>query len=184
MNLPNQLRKSRNEIWGNDPFLRRSQLQNQMDEFFQEVSGIPAFPEAWSTPTFLPSCEVKEVDEHYILSIDLPGMRKEEIKVEVKGNQLSISGERREENKEKKKGSYRSERSYGFFERTFALPEEVKAEQITTEYADGVLSIAIPKFTAARAQQVKIGESKPGLFDQLLKRGQKAVGLKDAVRAG
>ena len=83
------------------------------------------------------------------------------------------------EKEEKKKGNYRSERFYGSFERSFAVPNEVKAEDIATEYKDGVLRIAIPKCEALKPKQIKIGESKPGFFERLLKKDQKTIDVKD-----
>lgn len=179
MNLPSLF--NNNEVWSIDPVNRMTRLQKQMDQLFQNFSNTN-LPVIWDDKTFLPSCDVKEIEDHYVLSMDIPGMKKDEIKVEIKGRQLSISGERKEEKEEKKKGRYRSERIYGSFERTFVLPEDVKIDQVATEYKDGVLNIAIPKAVATKSQQIKIEESKPGFFDKLLKREQKPENTKGPER--
>lgn len=181
MNLPSLFRGN-NDFWSADPFRRFSQLQRQMDDLFQDITSTPALSGTWGGQSFLPSCDLTEVEDHYVLRMDIPGMSKDDIKIEMRGSQLSISGERKEEAEEETMGNYRSERSYGAFERTFTLPEDVKAEHISSEYKDGVLSIAIPKMAASKSHQIKIGESKPGLFDRLLKRNQKTIGVKGAEK--
>jgi HSP20 family protein len=92
------------------------------------------------------------------------------VKIELKGDQLVISGERKLKKKEEqqKGGSY-YERSYGSFVRSFTLPSEVKPEQIEADFRDGVLSIAVPKIEmGVTAKSVKIGEGKNGILSRLL----------------
>lgn len=159
MNLPS-LFDSRSDRWLAEPFTRFNQMQKQMDQMLEDrFSGS-----SWG------GCDIQETDDHFLLSLDVPGMNKNDIKIELRGNTLSISGERSENKEDKHKGNYRSERFYGSFARSFTLPDEVKPEQIEAEYQDGVLNIAVPKMAATHAKQIKIGESKPGFFDRLRKR--------------
>jgi HSP20 family protein len=163
MNLPS-LFDNRNDRWLAEPFQRFSQLQQEMDRL---LAGSGPVDTRWG------GCDIEETEDHFLLSLDVPGMKKDDIKIELRGHTLSISGERSEHKEEKRKGNQRAERFYGSFARSFTLPDEVKPEQIEAEYRDGVLSIAVPKAAAAGSRQIKIGESKPGLFDRLLKRDQK-----------
>jgi HSP20 family protein len=102
------------------------------------------------------------------MSFDLPGVKRDDIKIDFKDGNLTVSGERKSETEKKEKSSYRSERFYGSFSRSFQLPAGVKPDQVEAHYADGVLRVTVPKAEAAKAQQIKIGEGKPGLWDKLL----------------
>jgi HSP20 family protein len=110
---------------------------------------------AWS-----PTIEVFERDNRLVTKVDLPGLKKEDVKVEVTDNQLTISGERKREVEEKKKNVYRSEREYGSFYRSVPLPEGVKIEDVKATFADGVLevSVPLPVRPQPRARKVEIQE--------------------------
>lgn len=163
MSMPS-LFENKNSIWSASPFRRMNQLQAQMERLFDELQGEIDASDQKTQKTFTPSVDVKDLEKNYLISIDLPGVKKEDIKVELQGNQLSVTGERNEEKEEKGKGSYRSERIYGSFFRTFTLPDMPKADQIETNYKDGVLSIAVPKPAQTQAQRIKIGEGQGKLF--------------------
>lgn len=137
----------------------------------------------WVPSNFAPSCDIEETNDHYVISADLPGVKKEDIKIELRGKQLSITAERKEEKEEKRKGRYRSERFYGSFTRSFTLDEDIQPEQVNSEYKDGVLKIALPKPKTTTTQQIKIGETKPGFFENLFKKGPKAVEAKEQKTA-
>lgn len=176
MNLPSLFRSNQN-FWAADPFARIEQLQSEMNRTFRHLQTEMRAPTDW--PQALnPTCDVQDVDGHFLVSMDIPGMKKEDIKIELADGQLTISGERKNEREENKKGNYRSERVYGSFERTFTLPKSVKAEDISTEYSDGVLRLAIPKSEASSTKQIKIGEAKPGFFDRFLKKDSRAIDVK------
>ena len=113
-------------------------------------------------------CDVSETESHYLMTFDLPGMKKEDLKINLYDNVLSISGERRDESVEKGKNKFRSERYFGSFSRSFTLPASMKPEQIEAEYKDGVLRVAFPKIAALKGQTIKIAEGRPGFFDRFL----------------
>lgn len=157
------------DLWQSSSLFRAQrnpfrELQKQMDRVFDDFS-FPYEPDlskmTLTGPAFTPSCDVDETDTHYLMSFDLPGVKKDDIKVELRENQLTVSGERKEEREEKNKNRTRSERFYGSFERSFTLPGSMKAEQIEANYSDGVLRLTVPKTEAAKTQQIKIGEGKP-----------------------
>ncbi|MBI3403534.1 MAG: Hsp20/alpha crystallin family protein [Acidobacteria bacterium] len=123
------------------PLLRR--LSRDLDSFFDRFGfdrPITLAAEfAWT-----PDLEVLEKGNEFIVKADVPGMKREDIKVELTDNELTISGERKMEKEEKEKGFYRTERSYGSFFRTIALPEGVKTKDAKAIVKDGVLEVKMP----------------------------------------
>jgi HSP20 family protein len=122
---------------------------------------------------FSPACDVEEHPDSYLLSFDLPGMKKDDISIEVRGNQIVVSGDRRQECKVEEGCMQLLERRAGHFSRTMSLPTDIKSDHIEARYEDGVLSVAVPKSEATRATKVKIGESKSGFFKNLLSGSSK-----------
>jgi HSP20 family protein len=110
---------------------------------------------AWS-----PTIDVFQKDNRLVTTVDLPGLKKEDVKVEVADGRLAISGERRREVEEKKDNVYRSEREYGSFYRTVPLPEGVKLEEVKATFANGVLevSVPLPARLEAKVRKVEIQE--------------------------
>lgn len=137
-----------------DPFQMLRELM-RWDPFREMAPFGQTFERGWQ-----PSFDVRETKESFIFNADLPGVKKDDIKVELTGNRLSISGNRNEEKENKDDTYYTYERSYGSFSRTFTLPDGVDVEHIKTELADGVLSLAIPKKAEAQARQIPITAGK------------------------
>lgn len=106
---------------------------------------------------WLPSFEVRETKESYVFTADLPGVKKEDIDVTLRGNRLQISGKREAEKESKDDTFYAYERTYGAFTRSFTLPPEIDAEHVHSELKDGVLTLAIPKKVDAPAKKISIG---------------------------
>ncbi len=100
-----------------------------------------------STDTTLPAVNVRETDDTFEIEVAAPGMSKEDFRVNMENNLLTISSEKKEEKKEEEKGRFsRREFSYQSFQRSFAIPENlVEGEQITAKYCDGILCISLPK---------------------------------------
>ena len=108
---------------------------------------------------FVPSVDMFEEGNELIIKAELAGIKKEDIKVEVAGNMLTLSGEKRGEEKVQKKDYYRVEQSYGTFSRTLELPEGTKLDEVKASYKDGLLEIRIPKIAESRkSHTVPIGE--------------------------
>ena len=152
-------------------------MGNVFEDFDHMVDSFLS-PTVENTVNFQPRCDVREAKDHYLVSFDMPGVKKDDIKIEVQNNQLAISGERRYELKEEEgESTLRHERSYGKFERTFTLPSTINAEKIEAHYEDGVLSVALPKAEAAKGRTVEIQSGQGGFFSKLL--GAKKEGNKD-----
>ena len=114
---------------------------------------------AWhgTEPAFTPSVDIVEEEKAYLVKADLAGMKPEEIKIEVKNNVLTVSGERKLEKKEEGENGYRRiEREYGSFTRAFTLPETAEGGNIDAAYKDGVLTVTIPKRAEPEPRQVEV----------------------------
>lgn len=140
------------------------QLFNDWDNLF---SG------SWTTPqivsprnVFEPTADVEETDSHYLVSVDLPGLARSDIKIEVKDDYLTIWGERKSEEKEEREEVRFNRRSFGKFTKTFSLPSGIDVSKVEASHKDGVLSVAVPKAPEAQAHTVKIGETKTGFFEK------------------
>ena len=111
-------------------------------------------PEEWFAPTeWMPPVDIEEDDREYVLKAELPGMKKEDVKLKVEGGTLSISGERKQE---KDKKHDRVERSYGAFVRSFTLPEAVLTEKVSAEFKDGILMVHVPKDEKAKPKAIEV----------------------------
>ncbi len=122
-----------------DPFKTIKEIENTILSNYAPVSnekGITAF---------VPSVNTREGEFAYHIEVDLPGVKKEDIKVDVKDNALTISGERKFKNEIKEDDYYKIESSYGKFSRTFTLPDDADIENIEASSTDGVLEVVIPK---------------------------------------
>ncbi len=132
-----------------------SNIFEEMDRMFENLAAVP-FTENQER-LFKPTCEVTESEDHYLLSVDLPGFKKESIQIEMNGNLLTISGERK-----------RDEKVLSTFTRSFTVPDTVDGAKIEAHHEDGVLSIYLPKAPVAKAQRIEIQTQKGGFFDKLL----------------
>lgn len=151
---------------GQDPFALLREVRADFDRFFND----PGWP-GLHWPTFRlgrgaevawnPEVDVFEKDKRLITRIDLPGLKKEDIKVEVTDGHLAISGERRREEEEKDEQFYRCEREYGSFYRAVPLPEGVKLEDVTATFADGVLEVSVPLPAKAETTVRKVAVEEP-----------------------
>ena len=109
-----------------------------------------------SLTDFKPAVNTREGKEAYHVDVDLPGVKKEDINIDVENNTLTISGKRETKSEVKEEDYYRIESSYGKFERSFTLPEKVDTENIRAACEDGVLEVIIPKLEIEKSSAKKI----------------------------
>jgi HSP20 family protein len=133
--------------------LARNDLMSQFEEFINDFDRDLTPTLRGAGMDFSPAVDIEESENKFLVTVDLPGMKKEEIKIELSGNSLHISGERRRETKDE--GRY-TERSYGKFMRMFSLPAQVDAEKIDAHFENGVLHITLPKAETAKNRAIKI----------------------------
>jgi HSP20 family protein len=103
-----------------------------------------------------PRVNVEEQEDRFEITADVPGMKKEEIDIEVRDNVLTIKGERKLEKEEENTNYHICERSCGTFQRAFTLPENVTADDIEAEYADGILRLTVPKNEPEKPKEIRI----------------------------
>jgi len=136
-----------------DPFKEMERIQREINRMFKNSFGRGRLftGGGWlNQGLFDPDLDIKEDAKRYIITMDIPGMEKGQIDVEVKGRQLIVSGERANENTEEQAGRYfRKERRFGQFMRSITLPEDADTTSIKAEYKKGVLTITVAKKTAA-----------------------------------
>lgn len=136
------------------PKLRtRSNWPSLMDEFFND-SYLPRFFD-WETGQNMPAVNITEGKEDYKIDVAAPGLNKEDFKISLDNNVLSISSEKEVKNETKEENVLRREFSYSSFCRSFTLPETVNGDKIKATHNDGILSIVIPKKDEAKVKPVK-----------------------------
>jgi HSP20 family protein len=118
------------------------QMRGEMDRMFEGYPFGRLAP--WKDMTFAPAVEIAEKSGILFVKADLPGLKKEDVKVDVTVEGLTITGERKEEQKEKTDGYFRTERLYGSFERFVPLPEGALIEKAEANFKDGVLEVKVP----------------------------------------
>jgi HSP20 family protein len=134
-----------------DPFRA---LQEEFDDMLSRISED--WNGEWLARPSVPSLDVSETAETVQVRMDVPGIEAKDIDIEITGNMLHVSGERKEEKEEKGKTWHRIERKTGSFARSVTLPSAVKEDKVEAAYKDGVLTITLPKTEEAKTHKVKI----------------------------
>ncbi len=139
----------RNEV---SPWNALRELETHFNRMFNDENGTTV-PKDW-----IPAVDVSESDEAYIVDWDIPGMKREDITLEVFENTLMVRGERKaeHEDEDKKRGYHRVERSYGSFQRSIRIPGGFNPDEVTANFNDGVLRVTLPKTDEARPRQIPV----------------------------
>jgi HSP20 family protein len=124
---------------------RLANLQEELDRLFET-----------SVRAWAPALDVHEDKDKFTVNLELPGLKREDIAVQIEDGSLVISGERKVETVSDDTEVHRRERSYGKFSRTLTLPTAVAAEQVKASYKDGILSVTLPKAEAAKPKQIDV----------------------------
>jgi HSP20 family protein len=134
-----------------------SLLRNHFSNFFSdpffpaETAGDEASPKVWH-----PAVDIFEKDDKLVIKAELPGMDKKDISLDLQNGVLTLRGERKYENEVQEENFYRKEMSRGTFVRTFALPAEVDAEQVTADFKDGILTVEVPAPETRKPKQITV----------------------------
>ncbi|MCD6137798.1 MAG: Hsp20/alpha crystallin family protein [Deltaproteobacteria bacterium] len=140
-----------------DPFRDLTRLQDRINRLFDEsFPALTGKEEEGILGTWSPDVDIYETDKAVVLKADLPGIKKEDLSVEVKDNILTLRGERKFEKEVKRDNYYRAERAYGSFQRAFSLPATVRGDKIKAKFKNGVLEIEIPKIEEAKPKRIAI----------------------------
>lgn len=137
-----------------DPFREMASLREEMDRVFDSLYG--RYPRERAEISWAPPLDIEETENEITVRAEIPGMKKEDIKISLTGDTLSISGERRHEEEQRGKTYHRIERAYGRFMRTLVLPNDVQADKVKAAYSDGILELTMPKSEKAKAREISI----------------------------
>ncbi len=135
------------------PFKDVRRLRNEIDRLFD--LGYPAFGES-AIGGFIPSVDIREDDTGLAFVFELAGMSKDDIKVDVENNVLTVSGERKFESEEQGKNWHLVERGYGSFRRSFSLPNTVDPSTADAEYKNGLLTVKLDKRPEVKGRQIHV----------------------------
>jgi HSP20 family protein len=134
-------------------------LNRILDEAF---GGFPFQDQGTITSTWFAPTDVSEDENSLQISMELPGVEPDDVRLSLENNILTIRGEKRQRSEEDNERIHRFERTYGMFERTFALPNTVDPDKIEARYENGVLLVRIPKAERARPREIRVNSSAPG----------------------
>jgi HSP20 family protein len=140
-----------------DPFKELEDMERRLSTWFgRPVRRRGGEKEAITVAEWSPLVDIEENEKEYLIKAELPEIKKEDVKVTVENDVLTIAGERKFEKEEKGKKYHRIERSYGSFVRSFALPEDSDGTKVSAEYKDGVLCIHLPKSEKAKPKAIEV----------------------------
>ena len=140
-----------------DPFRDVAALQERINRIFNESFGRSRDPDdEVSLYDWNPPVDIYETTDGIVLKIELPGVNKEDVSVEIKDNVLTLKGERLLDPKIKDENYYRKERSFGKFHRSFSLQDPIKSNLIKALFKDGVLTIEIPRPEAEKPKRITV----------------------------
>ncbi|QQR75428.1 MAG: Hsp20/alpha crystallin family protein [Holophagales bacterium] len=136
-----------------DPF--RDRVNRMFDDFLRDL--VPARnSEEMSGGRWLPAVDIKESPEALMLTVELPGLKKEEVSITLENQVLTIHGERKFEGETKDATYHRIERAYGSFMRSFTLPANIKTDRVDASFDSGLLTVTLPKVEEAKPRRIEI----------------------------
>ena len=141
-----------------DPFRELDDLQTRLSTLFgrSPIRKNGEKREALTVAEWAPLVDIVEDEKEYLIKAELPEVKKEDIKIGVQDDVLTISGERQYEKEEKNKKYHRVERAYGSFARSFTLPEDSDGDKLSAEFKDGVLKVHLPKSEKAKPKRIEV----------------------------
>jgi HSP20 family protein len=132
-------------------------LQNDVNRIFDEFfRGDILADNSFFTRDWSPAVDIIENGDTYVLKAELPGMNKDDVKITLEENVLTIKGEKKNEDEKKDDNVHRLERSYGLFERSFTLPGTIKVNDIDAQYKNGILTLTLPKAEEAKPKKIEV----------------------------
>jgi HSP20 family protein len=142
-----------------DSLKNLAQLQERMNRIFEDSLSLLRTGEGkelFALGSWVPPVDICETEDAIVLTAELPGMKRDDVSVEIKDNTLTIKGERKFERESEEKNYSRIERSYGTFQRVFTLPHLIRPDKIKARYENGILEITLPKEGESRTKHIKV----------------------------
>lgn len=147
------------ELWNNSFPVPRAidRLQREMNRAFDGFfRGDLLDTGSMSTSAWTPAIDISETNDSYIIRAELPGIKKDGVKITMHNNVITIRGEKKNDVEKKEENYHVVERSYGSFERSFTLPGTVRSETVDARFDDGILSITLPKTKEAKEEVIDV----------------------------
>lgn len=136
-----------------EPFRELVTLRDEMERIFESFFGdYPVMREGFRAPAI----DISENNGTIEVKAEIPGLEKDDIKISVRDNMLSITGERKQESETKDKKFHRIERFYGKFSRKIRLPADIDADKVKATYKDGILNISLPKPASMKTKEIEV----------------------------
>ncbi len=138
--------------WPSEVFGLQRDVNRMFDNFFR--GGLQ--DDSTELSAWTPAVDIAEQKDAYLVKVELPGVRKEDVKITLESSILTIRGEKKQDTETATENYHRVERCYGSFQRSFTLPTTVKADRIEAVYKDGILNITLPKAEEAKPKQIEV----------------------------
>lgn len=129
------------------------EINRLFDNFFH---GDVQADDSFFSSVWTPAVDIAEQDDQYVVKVELPGVNKDDVKITLESNILTVRGEKKQEKEIKEDSYHRMERSYGSFQRSFTLPATVKSDKIDASFKDGILTVSLPKAEEAKPKQIEV----------------------------
>jgi len=149
-------RRDQSKSW--DPFKEMKELQDRLSSLFNlaPLRTGDGKEETITVSEWAPLVDILEDDKEYNVRVELPGVKKDQVKVSVENGVLSISGERKYEKEENNRKYHRIERAYGNFQRSFAIPDDADPAKVAAEFKDGILTVRLAKDEKAKPKAIEV----------------------------
>lgn len=146
---------ARLRVW--DPWRDFGSLQERINKMFDDtIRSTGAGDEELATGAWSPAVDIHETEDSFVVSADLPGLKKDDIQINVEDNTLTIKGEKKFEEKVPRDKYIRVERNYGTFVRSFSLPQNVDSAKIKATFKDGILDLTLPKREESKPKKIAV----------------------------
>lgn len=143
-----------------DPFRELEDVTNRLNRIFgQSLARSESGQNMLAVADWAPSVDISETDSAYLIKGEIPGVKKEDVKVTIQDGMLTIQGERRQEKEEKGKKFHRIECSYGSFARSFRVPSDADENSVKAEFKDGMLNVTLAKSEKAKPKSINVSVS-------------------------
>ncbi|MBI5889922.1 MAG: Hsp20/alpha crystallin family protein [Nitrosomonadales bacterium] len=143
-----------------DPFRELEDVSSRLNRIFGRIPGhTKPDSEMLAVADWMPSVDISETDTAYQVKGEIPGVKKEDVKVTIQDGMLTIQGERRQEKEEKGRKFHRVECSYGSFVRSFRVPDDADESAVKAEFKEGMLNITLPKSEKAKPKSINVSVS-------------------------
>jgi HSP20 family protein len=143
-----------------DPIREMEEVSNRLNRIFRRTPAAnEGGRELLTVADWSPTADITESDNAYLIKAEIPGVKKEDVKVTIQDGMLTVLGERKLEKEEKGMKFHRIERSYGSFLRSFQLPDDADENSVKAEFKDGLLNVTVAKTTKAKSQAINVAVS-------------------------